>query len=116
MANKLDPHKRKSSFEILGYDFMIDIAGQLWLIEINSNPCLEESNELLSQLVPRMIHDTLKLTIDQAFPPIKGCIDDFPVKGYSNDEQLWEKIGNLDEKANLSFCLNNPIEVIGKLP
>ena len=26
-----------------------------------------------------------------------------------------EKLGNLDDKANLTpFCLNNPIEVIGK--
>ena len=33
--------------EIYGYDFMIDREMQPWLIEVNVNPCLEESNRLL---------------------------------------------------------------------
>lgn len=33
--------------EIYGYDFMVDKNGGLWLIEINTNPCLEESSPLL---------------------------------------------------------------------
>ena len=28
------------AFEILGYDFLIDVRGKVWLIEINTNPCL----------------------------------------------------------------------------
>ena len=36
-----------SQFEIFGYDFMIDNNGKLWLIEINTNPCLELSSPLL---------------------------------------------------------------------
>lgn len=39
MGARLDPHRRKYCFEIFGYDFMIDNFGQVWLIEINTNPC-----------------------------------------------------------------------------
>ena len=30
--------------EIFGYDFMVDSVMRPWLIEVNTNPCLEESN------------------------------------------------------------------------
>lgn len=33
--------------EIFGYDFMVDAELRPWLIEVNTNPCLEESNALL---------------------------------------------------------------------
>ena len=45
---------------------------QTWLIEVNTNPCLEEPSALLKTLVPRMINDMLKLTIDCVFLPKKG--------------------------------------------
>jgi len=34
---------RKNSFEIYGYDFMIDDQYNTWLIEINSSPSMEYS-------------------------------------------------------------------------
>lgn len=34
-------------FELFGYDFIIDGDMGLWLIEVNTNPCLEESSSLL---------------------------------------------------------------------
>ena len=42
-----------------------------WLIEVNTNPCLEESSTLLKVLIPRMIDDALKLTVDVIFPQKK---------------------------------------------
>jgi hypothetical protein len=50
---------------------MIDKDLKPWLIEINTNPCLEEPNQLLKSLVPRMLDDAFKLTVDQLYPPIK---------------------------------------------
>lgn len=31
-------------FELFGYDFLIDDDYLIWLIEVNTNPCLEESS------------------------------------------------------------------------
>ena len=46
---------RKYSFEVFGYDFFIDTEFNVWLIEVNTNPCLEESSNYLTQLMPRML-------------------------------------------------------------
>ena len=43
---------------------MLDGDYNCWLIEANTNPCLEQSSKLLSVLLPRMIDDMLKLTVD----------------------------------------------------
>ena len=64
----LDPNRRKYCFELFGYDFILDEDFNSWLIEVNTNPCLEESSELLKRLLPRMIEDMLKLTVDVIFP------------------------------------------------
>lgn len=64
----IDPNKRRFCFELFGYDFILDEDFNSFLIEVNTNPCLEESSALLKALLPRMIEDMLKLTIDQTFP------------------------------------------------
>lgn len=38
--DKIKGHRNQFSFEIFGYDFLIDKKGKPWLIEINTNPCL----------------------------------------------------------------------------
>lgn len=30
--------------EIFGYDFILDSNLKVWLIEVNTNPCIEESS------------------------------------------------------------------------
>jgi hypothetical protein len=64
----IDPQKRKYCFELFGYDFILDEDFNTWLIEVNTNPCLEESSALLKEMLPRMVEDMFKLTIDQIFP------------------------------------------------
>lgn len=41
--------------EIFGYDFIIDSDFKTWLIEVNTNPCIEESSSILQILLPRML-------------------------------------------------------------
>lgn len=67
-SNRLNPQGKKHQFEIFGYDFMIDSNLVPWLIEINTNPCLEETSKILSKLLPRMLNDAFKLTLDVQFP------------------------------------------------
>jgi D-alanine-D-alanine ligase-like ATP-grasp enzyme len=47
---------------------MIDEMLQPWLIEVNTNPCLEETSAILKKFLPRMIDDAFKLTLDVLFP------------------------------------------------
>lgn len=34
---------RKNSFEMFGYDFMVDEKNKVWLIEVNSSPAMDYS-------------------------------------------------------------------------
>jgi hypothetical protein len=64
VKKKLNLNSKKQCFEIFGYDFIIDSNFNTWLIEANTNPCLEESSDILRILIPRMLNDAFKLTID----------------------------------------------------
>ena len=65
----MDNNRRQYSFEIFGYDFMIDEDMKPWLIEVNTNPCLELSSPYLARIIPAMIENTIKIAIDPIFPP-----------------------------------------------
>lgn len=91
----MDPQRRRSCFELFGYDFILDEDFNTWLIEVNTNPCIEESSSILKVLLPRMIDDMLKLTIDTYFADFSGATESpaapvLPVSGYPDDENLWE--------------------------
>jgi len=60
---------QKHTFELLGYDFILDEALNTVLIEVNTNPCLEESNALLRKLLPRMVDDMFNVVLDPIFEP-----------------------------------------------
>ncbi len=68
IKDKLNSEGRKYCFEIFGFDFLIDVDFTVWLIECNTNPCLDESSQLLRNLLPRMLDDAFKLTVDKVFP------------------------------------------------
>jgi hypothetical protein len=115
VRSKLNPDCRKGCFEILGFDFMIDADLTVWLIEVNTNPCLEESSSLLRILLPRMLDDAFKLTLDRQFcrrepkssfgylgeqskrrresnEPANQKPSPYPVEGYSSFANLWERV------------------------
>jgi len=48
---------------------MIDCNFKFWLIEINTNPCLETSCPLLKTLIPQILDDTFKICLDPLFLP-----------------------------------------------
>lgn len=64
VKTKINANERTYTFEIFGYDFIMDSEFNIYLLEINTNPGLEESSPLIKILVPRMIDDALRLTID----------------------------------------------------
>lgn len=66
---KIDPDKRLNCMEIYGLDFMIDENLKVWLIEVNTNPCLEFSNSLLARIISNLIENCFRVAIDPLFPP-----------------------------------------------
>ena len=100
----INKNHRKNCFEIFGYDFMIDEELNPFLIEINTNPGLEISSPLIKKLVPRMIDDAFRLTIDidyqtkyseKRYDSEGNYISPFHVDGYSDNQNLYELIGEI---------------------
>ena len=48
---------------------MIDELFKVYLIEVNTNPCLELASPLLSRLIPTMLENALKIGLDPIFLP-----------------------------------------------
>ena len=88
VKHKINRNNRPYTFEIYGYDFIIDSEFKPWIIEVNTNPCIEESSPLLKQLIPRMLDDAFKLTIDVIF----GCssFKSYPVNNYEDNANMWQ--------------------------
>jgi hypothetical protein len=55
------------SFEVLGFDIMLDAQRHVWLIEVNSSPSMELRTPLDRAVKPRMIHDALCVLQPVAF-------------------------------------------------
>jgi hypothetical protein len=69
---KLDPKRRLHCMEIFGLDFMIDDEFRPYLIEVNTNPCLELSCPLLARLIPNMVENAFKIGMDPIFLAPEG--------------------------------------------
>lgn len=54
-AKTIDPKNLEHNFELFGMDFMIDRNFKPWLIEVNSNPCLQLSCPLLTNIIPDLV-------------------------------------------------------------
>lgn len=48
---------------------MFDEDFKTYLIEVNTNPCLELGSPLLARLIPNMLENALRLVVDPLFPP-----------------------------------------------
>ena len=60
---------------------MIDELFKVYLIEVNTNPCLELSCNLLNKIIPTMIEQSirqnnfyLRIAVDPIFPPPDLCV------------------------------------------
>ena len=67
VGNKLLKTNPVLCFEIFGYDFILDNDFKPWILEINNNPGLGISSPVILKLVPRMLDDAFRLTIDKIF-------------------------------------------------
>lgn len=54
---------RPNSHELFGYDFVVDQALNVWLIEVNCSPSLEHSTPVTARLCAQMMDDLFKVII-----------------------------------------------------
>ena len=105
--DKINKNGRSHQFEIFGYDFMLDSDFNLFLIEINTNPGLEISSPWIQIVVPRMLDDALRLTVDKVFEPIYDFSKNY--KGSYTEEQ---KKLLINSKIEVDFNAVNNNELI----
>ena len=107
-GNKLIRTPQVLSFELFGYDFIIDNEYNPWLLEINNNPGLSISSPIISKLIPRMMDDAFRLTIDKIFNTrySNECFDTnknykskFKLEGYNDNENIFEFLCNVKDKS-----------------
>jgi tubulin polyglutamylase TTLL1 len=65
--NKVDPAPKMFTFELFGLDFIVDDQFSPWLIEINTNPCLELSSPVLERLIPELMENVFRVAVDPVF-------------------------------------------------
>lgn len=83
----------QKSFELFGYDYMVDEKFDPYLIEINTNPCLEFACPLLTTLITELIDNTIRVAVDTEFPP--------PSVGYRT--KACEEAIELIEREDIKF-------------
>ena len=108
VGKKLLNNEKVLCFEIFGYDFIVDNMFKPWILEINSNPGLGISSPVIAKLVPRMIDDAFRLTIDKVFETVyddtvidkesKLYKSKYALDGFSDDENIFEFICNIMNK------------------
>ena len=64
VKSEINQAHRTNSYELLGYDFMIDEDFRIWLIEVNSNPYLGIPTKYIGKLLPQMIEDLFQIVLD----------------------------------------------------
>jgi len=68
-VHKLNPRQIDNCFEVFGFDFMIDENYRVYLIEVNTQPCLETPCKLLKDIIPKMVNQALELTVERICKP-----------------------------------------------
>jgi len=117
----IDRKRRRHSFELFGYDFMVDEKFKVYLIEVNINPCLDVTSSFSSRFVTSLLESTLRVAVDPLFPPPIGFLtkkNPGEVLGEIKYELIFDQrtdgkeIENLYATVDLSMYAN---KLLGKL-
>ena len=104
VGDKLLKKENVLCFEIFGYDFILDNEFKPWILEINNNPGLGISSPVIAKLIPRMLDDAFRITIDKIFNTKydKICFDNngkykskYHLDGFNDEENVFEFLCNI---------------------
>lgn len=79
---------RKNSWELYGFDFMVDDNYNAWLIEINSSPACDYSTKTTERYVQKALVELLSVTLDMREWEKKSS----KTRGEKPDTGGWEQI------------------------
>ncbi len=48
-------YEKNTGFQLFGMDFIVDSSFKPWLLQVNTNPCLQLSCPLLQKLIPNIV-------------------------------------------------------------
>jgi len=66
----------KGSFEILGFDILVDKKLKPWILEVNHSPSFHTDSELDKEIKEGLIYDTLNMVHVKASDRIQAISDD----------------------------------------
>merc|ERR1712194_661614 len=90
---ELNPQRIPGCFEFYGFDFMIDHTFRPWLIEVNTNPCLELCNAHLANIIPTLIESGINRVVFGSFAgPSDSASGQTSIGTSSTHESRWEKL------------------------
>ncbi|XP_078498494.1 inactive polyglycylase TTLL10 [Lissotriton helveticus] len=64
MAVKSKLECKMGFFDLIGCDFLIDEDFKVWFLEMNCNPALHTNCEVLKDVIPDVVNETLDLTLE----------------------------------------------------
>ncbi|KAJ8371022.1 hypothetical protein SKAU_G00110500 [Synaphobranchus kaupii] len=64
LAVKAKLERKLGLFDLIGCDFMIDEDFKVWFLEMNCNPSLQTNCQVLKEVVPSTVTETLDLTLE----------------------------------------------------
>lgn len=106
--NKMDASKLENTFEIYGYDFMVDQNFKMYLIEVNTNPCLDQCCPILQRLIPDLLDNAFKISVDPLFLPPVGFTQKRSMNHDYLKENRFELVFDSDvDGQELDALLNN---------
>nr|XP_033777080.1 inactive polyglycylase TTLL10 isoform X2 [Geotrypetes seraphini] len=59
-------------FDLIGCDFLIDEQFKVWVLEMNSNPALHTNCQVLKNIIPSVVNETLDLSLEIFYKSLKG--------------------------------------------
>lgn len=97
--------ERKRSWEIYGFDIMIDYNYHPWLIEVNSSPACDYSSAVTESFVKKALPDTLKVILD-------GVHEGGETETHPIDTGGWDCIfnGEIIPKVAVGFGVDMPLK------
>jgi hypothetical protein len=101
---------------------MIDDDFKIYLIEVNTNTCLDQPCPLLSRFIPSVIDSAFRIAVDPLYPPPENFSSKKSVVNDITPELRYELIFDEDidgpdirelmkEKNNIIGKSSNPVEI-----